>query len=63
MPVRLNQIAELYDTFTKYVDKRDIRDLILDLKQTAAYSTNTSFRDTIDRLMAEHARRRLHAGR
>ena len=50
MAVAHSQIAEVYSAICNYVHRADVPHLLDDLKLTAAYERNQSFRDTIDRL-------------
>lgn len=50
MPVRYDQIDELYSLLLKHMSRSTVRALLRDFRNTQAYQTNSSFRETVDRL-------------
>ena len=50
MPVANKQINELSNIIKKYIDLDKLKQMLKDFSETEAYSKNTSFKETIDRL-------------
>ena len=50
MPVANDQIDELYDIFSHYLKRTEMREMLIELRVTEAYRRNKSFAVTIDRL-------------
>jgi len=52
MPVANNQTEEIYNILRKYLTQKELREILIELRQTEAYRRNKSFAVTIDRLRA-----------
>lgn len=52
MPVRHNQIEEIFDVVSRHVTSEQLRAIISDLSNVEAYKTNASYRETIRRVAA-----------
>lgn len=52
MPVGYSQLNELYQVLLRHLSRSQAEALLKDLAETAAYRTNASFRETVDRLSA-----------
>lgn len=50
MPVANNQMEEVYNILRKYLTQTQLRDMVLELRDTEAYKRNNSFAETINRL-------------
>lgn len=50
MSVATRQIDELFHVMERYVKQDELKSFLSDLAATEAYSTNKSFRETVDKL-------------